>query len=76
MYSRKRHLYSKGRFLGFTRGKRAQNTNTALLQLENVSTKEETQFYAGKRVAYVYRAATAKKGTTVRCIWGRISRSH
>ncbi|KAJ1646543.1 60S ribosomal protein L35a-3 [Coemansia asiatica] len=69
-------LYSKGRFLGYKRAKRNQYENTALIQLENVNTKEETQFYAGKRVAYVYRAPTTKKGTNVRCIWGRITRPH
>ncbi|KAJ2786804.1 60S ribosomal protein L33B [Coemansia interrupta] len=69
-------LYSKGRFLGFKRAKRAQYENVALIQLENVVTKEDTQFYAGKRVAYVYRAPTSKKGTNVRCIWGRITRPH
>ncbi|KAI8324823.1 ribosomal protein L35A [Martensiomyces pterosporus] len=69
-------LYSKGRFLGFQRGKRTQHESTALLQLENVNAKEETDFYTGKRVAYLYRAPTAKNGSHVRCIWGRITRPH
>ncbi|KAJ1743311.1 60S ribosomal protein L33B [Coemansia sp. RSA 1290] len=69
-------LYSKGRFLGFKRGLRNQYEHTALIQLENVNSKEETHFYEGKRVAYLYRAPTAKKGTHIRCIWGRITRPH
>ncbi|KAJ1849725.1 60S ribosomal protein L35a-1 [Coemansia sp. RSA 2708] len=69
-------LYSKGRFLGFKRGQRTQYEHTALIQLENVNSKEETSFYEGKRVAYLYRAPTAKKGTHIRCIWGRITRPH
>ncbi|KAJ2543214.1 60S ribosomal protein L33B, partial [Coemansia sp. RSA 1878] len=60
-------LYSKGRFLGFKRGQRAQHENTALIQLENVNSKEETTYYEGKRVAYLFRAPTAKKGSNIRC---------
>ncbi|ORX71188.1 ribosomal protein L35Ae, partial [Linderina pennispora] len=69
-------LYAKGKFLGFQRGKRSQNEGTALLQIENVAVKEDTSFYLGKRVAFVYRAPTAKNGSHVRCIWGRVTRSH
>ncbi|KAJ2126451.1 60S ribosomal protein L33B [Coemansia sp. RSA 720] len=69
-------LYSKGRFLGFKRGQRAQHENTALIQLENVNSKEETTYYEGKRVAYLFRAPTAKKGSNIRCMWGRITRPH
>ncbi|PIA14431.1 ribosomal protein L35Ae [Coemansia reversa NRRL 1564] len=76
LFLKKLCLYSKGRFLGFKRGKRNQYEHTALVQLEDVNSKEETTFYAGKRIAYLYRAPTAKKGTNVRCIWGRITRSH
>ncbi|ORY08240.1 60S ribosomal protein L33-A-like protein [Basidiobolus meristosporus CBS 931.73] len=69
-------LYSKGRVLGFKRAKRNQRTNTSLVQLENVSTKEDTQFYLGKRVAYVYRAKREINGSKVRVIWGRVTRPH
>ncbi|KAJ2510886.1 60S ribosomal protein L33B [Coemansia sp. RSA 2049] len=69
-------LYSKGRFLGFKRGQRNQHEHTALIQLENVSSKEETNYYLGKRIAYLYRAPTAKNGSKFRCIWGRVTRPH
>ncbi|CAG8843260.1 30631_t:CDS:2, partial [Gigaspora margarita] len=44
------------RVLGFKRSKRNQSPNTTLIRIEGVSTKEETQYYQGKHVAYVYRA--------------------
>ncbi|CAG8788608.1 11319_t:CDS:2, partial [Racocetra persica] len=49
-------LYSKGRVLGFKRSKRNQSPNTTLIRIEGVLTKEDTQYYLGKHVAYVYRA--------------------
>ncbi|TEB30326.1 hypothetical protein FA13DRAFT_1733629 [Coprinellus micaceus] len=69
-------LYSKGRILGHKRAKRNSRPNTTLVQIEGVSTKEEAQFYLGKRVAYVYKAKREVQGSKVRVIWGRISRSH
>jgi large subunit ribosomal protein L35Ae len=41
-------LYSKGRILGYKRGKRNQRPDTSLIQLEGVANKEEAGFYLGK----------------------------
>jgi large subunit ribosomal protein L35Ae len=69
-------LYSKGRVLGHKRGKRNTRPNTSLLQIEGVATKEDAQFYLGKRVAYVYRAKREIAGSNIRVIWGRVTRPH
>ncbi|KZS94526.1 60S ribosomal protein L33-A-like protein [Sistotremastrum niveocremeum HHB9708] len=69
-------LYSKGRVLGHKRGKRNSRPNTSLIQIEGVSSKEDAQFYLGKRVAYVYRAKKEIEGSKVRVIWGRVTRPH
>jgi ribosomal protein L35AE/L33A len=34
------------------------------------------RFYQGKKIAYVYRASTEKRGTKIRVIWGKITRPH
>jgi large subunit ribosomal protein L35Ae len=62
--------------LGFQRSIHSQNPNVALLKLEGVDTRDATSFYLGKRVAYVYRAPKAVKGTKVRVVWGKIARPH
>ncbi|KAK1234260.1 60S ribosomal protein L33B [Marasmius sp. AFHP31] len=69
-------LYSKGRVLGHKRGKRNTRPNTSLLQIEGVATKEDAQFYLGKRVAFVYKAKREIQGSKVRVIWGRVTRPH
>ncbi|KAI0339518.1 60S ribosomal protein L33-A-like protein [Trametopsis cervina] len=69
-------LYSKGRILGHKRAKRNTRPNTTLVQIEGVASKEDAQFYLGKRVAYVYRAKKKIEGSNVRVIWGRVTRSH
>lgn len=61
-------LYSKGRILGYKRGKSLQQENTSCIKLENVHSIEDAKFYLGKRVAFVYHAKKARcvsgKGTT------------
>ena len=70
-------LYVKGVFTGFRRSKVDQNENIALLRLENVNCKEDTAFYFGKRVAYVYRVNKKnKEGSKFRVIWGKVTRAH
>lgn len=83
-------LYSKGRILGYKRGKSLQQENTTCIKLENVHNIEDAKFYLGKRVAFVYHAKKARavsgKGSTFkstegkksrsRVIWGKVVRTH
>ncbi|KAF4563231.1 60S ribosomal protein L33A [Pleurotus pulmonarius] len=69
-------LYSKGRVLGHKRAKRNSRPNTSLIQIEGVGSKEDAQFYLGKRVAFIYRAKKEVQGSKVRVIWGRVTRPH
>lgn len=54
------------------RGKRTQYNHTSLIQIDGVASKGEVDFYLGKRLAYVYKAKTLKKGTKYRVIWGKV----
>lgn len=38
--------------------------------------KEDVSFYLGKRVAYIYKAKVATKGSKFRVIWGKVCRAH
>lgn len=85
LHSNSASSYTKGRILGYQRSHHYQNKNCSLVQIEGVTSKADTEFYLGKRVAFVYRAQTAKavtKGNApnpdqkVRVIWGKITRPH
>lgn len=58
------------------RSKSNQYPRTSLIQIEGVNTKEEVAWYAGKRLAYIYKAKVKQNGTHYRCIWGKVSRAH
>ena len=69
-------LYVKGAFIGYKRSMANQYNSTALLMIDGVKSALETQFYWGKRVAYIYRAHRVVKGSHYRVIWGRIASPH
>jgi len=81
----------RGKHISFTRGKRNSSPSTSLIKIEGCDSIQDTQFYLGKRIAYVYkvRASTllsacsltvqaqrAIRGSKVRVIWGKVTRSH
>eukprot|EP00897_Mesotaenium_endlicherianum_P005688 jgi/Mesen1/5147/ME000255S04127 len=69
-------LYVRGSILGYKRGKSNQHPGTSLIQVEGVNTKEEVDWYLGKKIAYIYKAKTKKKGTFFRSVWGHVARRH
>lgn len=56
------------------RSKSDQYTNTSLIKIHGVESKKEVDFYLGKRIAYIYKAKTVRKGTRFRVIWGKVCR--
>ncbi|KAA0162565.1 hypothetical protein FNF28_04658 [Cafeteria roenbergensis] len=76
MKSQPVRLYVRAKFVGFKGSKVNQYHHTSILRLEDVNSKEETEFYLGKRAAFIYKAKTLKNGSNYRVIWGKVVRAH
>ena len=53
-----------------------QYQKTSLIKIQNVNQKSDTDFYMGKRVAYIYKAKKEINNSKFRVIWGKVSRPH
>merc|ERR1719433_741183 len=69
-------LYAKGTILGYKRSKDNTYPNCTLIKVDGVRTRDDTKFYLGKRLAYVYKAKKVVKGTKYRVMWGKVRRPH
>lgn len=47
-------LHATGIFMGFKRSRCVQRVNSAIIQIEGLKTREDTAFYIGKEIRYVY----------------------
>lgn len=48
----------------------------SLIQIDQVNNTKDAKFYLGKRIAYVYRAGKEVRGSKIRVIWGKVTRTH
>lgn len=69
-------LYTKGVIMGYKRSKSNSYPANTLIKIEGVLSREDTKFYHGKRVAYVYKAKKEVKNSKFRVLWGKIRRAH
>jgi large subunit ribosomal protein L35Ae len=69
-------LYVKGTFLGFKRGRRNTYNHTTLIKIDGVEDTKASEFYYGKKIAYIYKAKVEKAGSKFRCVWGKVMRPH
>merc|ERR1711976_411616 len=69
-------LYVKGVVAGFRRALTNQKNHTSLIKIQGVDDKNDTKFYLGKKIMYMYRTKTEKDGTLFRVMWGKVCSAH
>jgi large subunit ribosomal protein L35Ae len=66
-------LHVDGAILGYKRGLRNQYNHISLIKIRGCDSKEDAEFYLGKKVAFVTKSSSAS-GYQVN--WGKVCRHH
>ncbi|TXG69518.1 hypothetical protein EZV62_004453 [Acer yangbiense] len=69
-------LYVHGTILGYGRSKSNKYSNTPLIQIGGVKTKQDMTWYDGKTMTYIYKVEMEKNGSRYCCILGKVTRFH
>merc|ERR1719210_298174 len=69
-------LYQKGVISSYKRARKSLYPRQTLVKIEGVNTQEQSNFYKGKKIAYVYKCKKEKNNSRFRVIWGKIRRAH
>lgn len=70
-------LHVDGAILGFKRALRNQCNHVSLIKIKGVDSKQDTEFYLGKKVAFITKGNTPDKyGNKFRVNWGKVCRAH
>lgn len=69
-------LYARAVFVGYRRSRTKQHSESAILRIEGVKNRRDARWYAGKRVAYIYKAPTKRNDSHYRVKWGKVTRPH
>ncbi|OJJ33965.1 hypothetical protein ASPWEDRAFT_113120 [Aspergillus wentii DTO 134E9] len=70
------NFFTRGRHLSYQRSKHLTHEKTSLIKIEGVEDPKAADFYLGKKVAFVYRAKREVRGSNIRVIWGKVTRTH
>lgn len=65
-------LHVDAAILGYKRALRTQNPNVSLIKIKGCDSKADTEFYLGKRVAFITKAQDG----SFRVNWGKVCRAH
>ncbi|XP_004295440.1 PREDICTED: uncharacterized protein LOC101309335 [Fragaria vesca subsp. vesca] len=53
-----------------------QYPNSALIRIKGIKSRNEGEWYIGKRIVYFYRANVKRNGSKYRCIRGKVTKPH
>ena len=62
--------------MGYKGGQRNTYHHTSLINIDSAADAKAAEWYCGKKVAYIYKAAKSVNNTKYRVVWGKVMRPH